>query len=212
MATSHLAVFADAHKKIKALGERIKGRSYSASELTKLVRRQFPATDFIFVTYRDYAVDPDMVVVAGLYDSNSDSEFLPSITVTMCYHPEQQAYFIDLLDWQQLSFDLAECIGHELVHRDQYKHKRKPSLKEYRSTHTDPKINSEQEYLGGEDEIEAYAFSIAAEMHTFSKPAHECVMYGVYQETFDTDTRIVLKLDTQIEQYKKLLEQLNEQK
>lgn len=210
MAISHLAVFADAHRKLKALGERIKGRSYSASELTKLVRRQFPVTDFVFITYRDYAVDPDMVVVAGLYDSNS--EFLPSITVTMCYHPEQQTYFMDLLNWEQLSFDLAECIGHELVHRDQFKHKRKPSLKQYHSTHTDPKVNGEQEYLGSEDEIEAYGFSIAAEMHVFSKPAHECVMYSVYQETFDTDTSIVLKLETQIEQYKKLLEQVNEQK
>lgn len=212
MAISHLAVFADAHRKIKALGERISDRSYTASELTKQIRRQFSAADFVFKTQRDYAVDPDMVVVAGMYDCHDDAHFLPSMTITLCYHPEQNSYIMSLLNWEQLSFDLAECIGHELVHRDQQRAGRKPKLKSYTSRHPDPVTNSEQEYLGSEDEIEAYAFSIAAEMQVFSKPIDQCVMYCVYQETFNDDPQVVLQLEKHVKLYTKLLEQTNEQK
>lgn len=202
---THLDMFVVAYRLMQTLGERIKGRNYSASELTKIIRRQFPATDFVFKTARDYAVDPDMAVVAGLYDCYDDSQMLPSMTITMCYHPEQETFFVDLLNWQQLSFDIAECVGHELVHRDQWRNKRKPVLKPYDSN------DEEKAYLGSEDEIEAYGFSIAAESVIFNKPKEECVMYNVYRETFDTDLSVVLKLQHQITAYTNKLEQLYEQ-
>ncbi len=206
-----IVLFLATYEKLLALGQRVQGRSYSASDFTRLIRRQFPATDFVFKTYRDYAVDPDCVIVAGLYDVWDDKQYLPCITVTLCYHPDQEKYFVDLLNWQQLSFDLAECIGHELVHRDQHRNGRKPSLKSYVSKSTDPGIKSEQQYLGSEDEIEAYGFSIAAECAVFGKPKDQCVMYQAYVETFDTDTAIVLKLEQQVERYLKRMEHINEQ-
>lgn len=202
---THLDMFVVAYRLMQTLGERIKGRNYSASELTKIIRRQFSATDFVFKTARDYAVDPDMAVVAGLYDCYDDSQMLPSMTITMCYHPEQETFFVDLLNWQQLSFDIAECVGHELVHQDQWRNKRKPVLKPYDSD------DEEKAYLGSEDEIEAYGFSIAAESVIFNKPKEECVMYNVYRETFDTDPSVVLKLQHQITAYTNKLEQLYEQ-
>ena len=202
LSIAHLSMFDDAYKKMQALGQRVQGRSYSGSEITKIIRRQFPASEFVFKTYRDYSVDPDTVIVSGLYDCFDDANFLPSITVTLCYHPEQQIYFVDLIDWDQLSFDVAECIGHELVHRDQHLNGRTPKLKIYSGD------NDEQNYLGGDDEIEAYAFSIAAEMQTFSKPIHECAMYGVYQTTFAHDVNIITQLEHQVCKYQEQLEQI----
>lgn len=202
---THLDMFAAAYRLMQTLGERIKGRKYSASELTNIIRRQFSATDFVFKTARDYAVDPDMAVVAGLYDCYDDSQMLPSMTITMCYHPEQETFFVDLINWQQLSFDIAECIGHELVHRDQWRNKRKPALMSYNSD------DEEKAYLGSEDEIEAYGFSIAAESVIFKKPKEHCVMYNVYLETFDTDPSVILKLQHQVTAYTNKLEQLYEQ-
>jgi hypothetical protein len=206
-----IVLFIATYDKLLALGERVKGRHYSASEFTRLIRRQFPATDFVFKTYRDYAVDPDTVIVAGLYDVWDDQQYLPSITVTLCYHPEQDCYFVDLLNWQQFSFDLAECIGHELVHRDQQKNGRKPLLKPYKSKHTVPAVQQEQQYLGDESEIEAYGFSIAAECMIFKKTIQECAMHQAYVEMFDNDTAIVLKLEQQVERYLKRMEHINEQ-
>lgn len=185
------------------LKERYANRSFTAGEFTKIIRRQFPAADFSFRTHKDYAVDPDMVVVAGIYDCYNDSEHLPYIEITLCYHPEQETYFGNLIDWDQLSFDIAECVGHELIHRKQYKTKQK--LKEY------PSDNADQAYLGHEEEIDAYGFSIAAESIIYNKPIYQCAMYQAYQNTFDKDRSVVLKLEQQIIKYLRELELENEQ-
>ena len=206
----YLIYFLTAYKRIMDLRFRVAGRSYTPAKFTDLIRRQFNAAAFIVKTDRDLAVDPDQVIVAGLYDCHDDSEMLPSITLTLCYHPAQNTYFVDLINWGQFAFDLAECMGHEMVHMNQYKFPRAPALKEYKSP-TGEETTLDQEYLGDESEIEAYGFSIAAEMCIFKKSIQDCVMYGVYQETFASDTRIVLQLEQQVEHYYKSLERLNEQ-
>lgn len=199
----YLVAFFGTHNRLVALGKRVAGRKYSAAEFTRLIRRQFPSANFSFKTHRDYAVDPDSIIVSGTFDSVDESVGLPSINITLNYHPEQDTYFVDLLNWTQLAFDISECVWHEVVHRNQYTQGRK--LKPYKST--DP----EQEYLGGQDEIEAYGFSIAAESFVFQKPFESCVMYGVYKTTFDTDLKIVLQLEKQVNSYLKQLEQVYEQ-
>ena len=200
-----IVLFLATYQKLLTLGERVRGRNYTASNFTRLIRRQFPATDFSFRTQRDYAVDPDSVIVAGFYDPWDDSEMLPCISVTLCYHPEQDLYFIDLLNWQQFSFDLAECIGHELVHQDQTRNGRKPKLKSYASD------NADRAYLGSEDEIEAYGFSIAAECVVFGRKPEQTPMWQAYHETFDTDAQVLLKLKQQVQQYLERMERINEQ-
>lgn len=197
-----IVLFSSTYQKLLTLGERVKGRNYTASNFTRLIRRQFPATDFSFRTQRDYAVDPDSVIVAGYYDPWDDSEMLPCISVTLCYHPEQDLYFVDLLNWQQFSFDLAECIGHELVHQDQTRNGRKPKLKPYISD------NADRAYLGSEDEIEAYGFSIAAECSVFGKTPDQTPMWQAYLTTFDNDAQVLLKLKQQVQQYLTRMERI----
>jgi len=181
------------------LKEKYQSRSFTASEFTRLIRRQFPAADFSFRTRRDYAVDPDMVIVAGSYDYYYDQQGLPHTEITLCYHPEQELYLGSCLNWEQISFDIAECIGHELVHRKQ--HKTKSKLASYISQLSDPEKKVEQEYLGAEEELEAYGFSIAAESITFNKEYHSCTMYVIYANTFDNDHSVVVKLEQQIVKY-----------
>ena len=66
----------------------------------------------------------------------------------------------------------------------------------------------EQEYLGTKEEIEAYGFSIAAELSAMhgafsidSPELEDIVMWRVYSSTFDTDQSVVLKLRQQISKY-----------
>ena len=197
--------------KLEELGTRHAGKQFTASELTTLIRRQLPSIDFIVRTTRDTAVDPDMVVVSGLYDNHDDKQKIPSITITLCYHPVQDVYFVDLLNWKQFSFDIAECVGHELVHRKQHHDGSIQLMKPFRSKHLDGRIKEDQEYLGADDEIEAYGFSIASEMHTFKKPINECIMYNVYRATFETDPQIVTRLEKHVDNYYERLEQEYEQ-
>lgn len=203
LSAPHLGVFLETHKRLVNLGKKVSGRSYSAAEFTRLIRRQYPSTVFSFKTHRDFAVDPDTVIVSGTYDAADDRAGMPSITIILSYHPLQETYFVDLLNWSQLSFDISECAYHEAVHRSQMS--RGVKIKPYQS------LDPEQEYLGGTDEIEAYGFSIAAESFVFQKPVSECVMYMVYRDTFDTDTDIVLQLEKQVNLYLEKLEQVNEQ-
>ena len=197
--------FHTAYERMLSLGSNLKGKHFSPGELTNKIRKQFPATDFIFYTHKDYAVDPDMVIVSGIYDCYSDEDQLPSIEITFSYHPEQKQYFIDLLDWKQLSFDLAECVGHEMIHQALHNSNEERIKTVYQWDDED------QDYLGDEDEIDAYAFSIAAEALTFNRPYTDTVMYVVYEKTFDSNPEILLKLQNQITVYQKQLEVLNEQ-
>lgn len=194
-------MFFQIHKRLLKLGEYYKtsNRAVSACDMTKIIRRQFPAADFSFKTHRDSAVDPDMIVVAGFYDCYNDTQHLPHTEITLCYYPDQVLYFPKLLDWSRLSFDIAECIGHEAVHRRQFR--RKEPLVPYRSRETDLLKKREQEYLGDEAEIDAYGFSIAAEIITFGCHYTECKMYQVYCEVFDKDHLVVLKLQNKISKY-----------
>jgi hypothetical protein len=191
-------MFQLAYSKLLAVGERYRTRSLTASEITKIIRRQFPSADFSFRTCRDYAVDPDMVVVAGIYDSMQDQQGLPCIEISLCYHPEQQIFCIDALDWVRLSFDIAECMGHELIHRQQ-----SVSNCQFKEFVGD---NEEQEYLGHGSEIEAYGYSIAIESLTFDKPYSECAVWQGYTNTFGHNHSVVLQLKKQIIKYLKQLE------
>lgn len=188
-------MFFENYKRLLQLGEYYKtsNRSVSACDMTKIIRRQFPAADYSFRTHRDPAVDPDMIVVSGFYDCYNDAQNLPHTEITLCYYPEQTLYFPKLLDWSRLSFDIAECIGHEAVHRRQWR--RKEPLVPYASD------NREQEYLGDEAEIDAYGFSIAAEIAVYRCHYTECAMYRVYVEVFDKDHSVVLKLQNKISKY-----------
>jgi len=181
-------MFLKIRNQVLALKERYTDRSFTAADFTKLIRRQFSSTDFSFRTHRDAMVDVDMIVVSGLYDRYET----PGIEITLVYRPDQELYFTNLLDWDRFSFDLAECMGHELVHKSQRKNK---NLKPYISD------NEDQAYLGDESEIDAYGFSIAAESMTYNKPFTECAMYKIYQNTFDNDRSVVLKLEKQIVKY-----------
>jgi hypothetical protein len=197
-------MFHETRSRLLELGKHYttKPRSVTACELTRIIRRQFPAADFSFKTHRDYAVDPDMIVVAGFYDCYDDAQGLPHTVITLCYHPEQDLYFLNLLDWDRISFDIAECIGHELVHREQYRTKQKTKL--YKSN------NPNEAYLGDEAEIDAYGFSIAIECVTYNRPIGECAMYQAYIDTFDKDHSVIVKLQKAISKYLKQLEQNNE--
>lgn len=194
-------MFFETYLSLKLLGERCKKnpRKVTASEFTSMIRRQFPAADFSFVTERSTLADPDMVVVSGTYDSDSDDEMLPAIEIILHYRPDQKFYYTHLFDWDHLAFDLAECAYHEMIHRDQYRDG--IELAEYRSTTDNFLLVEDQEYLGWEGEIEAYGFSIAAEAAIRGLEFDQCTMTKVYKETFDNDPKVLLKLEQQFIKY-----------
>jgi len=185
----------------------------SPSELTALLRSAVDCSYIRLFTRRNDQVDPGQVLVHGIYDPHDDQMGDPCIEISLLYNSTQQHLVLDQAQWQRLCFETAECIGHELVHRAQYRKRRFRASREYRSRDLDRAKKQEQQYLGSADEIEAYAFSIAAELAAMHGKFHiEChelehvIMYKAYSSIFDTDQSVVLKLRQQISKYLRRLE------
>jgi hypothetical protein len=204
-------MFFKTRNRLLELQTQFRDTEFSASTFTKLIRKQFPSSDYIFRTERSYAADIDSVISGGLYDSDNDVNGEPHTEITLYYHPEQMAFYGKDLNWDDISFNIAECVAHEQIHRNQFYNKVK--LLSYNSNIADDNKRTDQNYLGHDEEIDAYAFSIAAESATFNKPFNMCSMYHVYRNTFDTDHSVIVKLEQQIVKYieKLKLEPNNEQ-
>ena len=201
-------MFYKTYRKLLNLGDRYKDRQLTASDITGMIRRQFSTRDIAFITCRTNAVDPDSVIVTGLYDAENDEDDLPGIEIALNFHSEQRCYFTNLINWPQLALDVAECVGHELVHREQAKSRL--AFEPYISTHPDILIQSDQEYYGAETEIEAYGFSIAAEAAATGRPYQDSAVFICYQNTFNNDPAVILRLERQIAKYLKHLGPRNE--
>jgi len=199
-------MFFEIYDRVARLADKYSGpdKKFTPSEFTNLIRRQFAGADFVFKTVKDEAVDPDMIVVAGSYDPMEDSIGEPSIEVCLCYCPGQKYYFINLIDWEKLCFDIAECMCHEGIHQLQYRKQR--SQREFVMKLDGINIHHDPDYLSNDLEIEAYGFSIAAESVMFGQHFSECTMYKVYEKTFDKQPTVMVKLEQHILKYLKFLE------
>jgi hypothetical protein len=192
--------------------ERQSSRTVTTSELTDLLRKAVKIPQVRLYTSRSPGVDLDCVSIGGTYDYVLDAEDEPCVEISVIYNTAQQHIDTAKLDWPRVLLDLAECIGHEFVHREQHKRKKRPSVR-YHSKELDRHKKQEQEYLGSGEEIEAYGFSIAAEIAAIHKcftfdeaVANQVLMYKVYSGTFDTDQSVMLKLQRQISKYLRRLE------
>ncbi len=183
------------------------------SEITAHLRSAVNIPGVRLITKRTTQVDLDQVIVHGYYDYDDDMIGDAHIFISLAYNWNQLHICLDKLHWQRLCFDVAECVGHELVHRTQARRRDFKLGRQYKSQDLDSVLCKEQEYLGAADEIEAYGFSIAAEMaamHGVFDADHavkkDLDMYRVYSGTFIHDQSVLLKLDKQISKYLRRLE------
>lgn len=182
------------------------GPTVTPRQLSACLRKTLKSQNIKLVTRRSKMVDLDHITIGGLYDPEDDKSGTCPIEIAVVFHPEQKEITVKKLNWRRVSFDLAECIGHELVHQQQHRARKYKAGKEYRTTDPD------QEYLGSADEIEAYGFTIAAELaelhnkFVLDETVNEVLMYKVYSSTFDKGHSVVLKLQKQISKYLRRLE------
>lgn len=184
----------------------------SPAEITALFRKGISNNKVRIRTCRTNVADTDQILVGGLYDEYDDREGLPCIEIGLYFNQDVQHIDTSCIDWYRLCFDVAETFGHELVHRDQA-HRSRKTKRKYAGRGVKNQINEEQEYLGNPDEIEAYGFSIAAEMMVIhgvtdidDPDVQSIVMYSTYQLAFGQDQSVLLKLRKQILKYLHRLE------
>ena len=190
------------------------GTVLTTSQITAVVRKVVGSNHIRVISQRSDVVDHNMICVGGFFDSEAEWDKECSIELVLYYHPLQQHMDPAHLDWERLAFEVAETLGHEQVHKDQ-SHRRRKRIRGYVSK---GKSRAEKEYLGNEDEIEAYGYSIAAEMlfrlnitDMDDFRMGEIAVWNEYQELFADDQSVLLKLRRNISKYLRRLEINNEQ-
>lgn len=187
-------------EQLQELPTAVTAGSIQPSELTQLIRKRIQNPLIRFRTLRSPAVYENQVLVSGIYDREEDQQGFACIEVCLNYHPGQRYLDIETLDWQRLIFDVAECVGHELIHRQQ----RRRRTRIYISTLDSGPLKDEQEYLGGSDEIEAYGFSIAADLIVNFNSVDDLAqtdMWKVYANTFEHDQSVLIELEQHVRKY-----------
>lgn len=175
---------------------------FTPPDLTKVLRHYAGNIDITVKTKRSARVDLNQVVVGGYYDPNEDEDDFPSIFIDIAFNPEQKTIKVADIAWRDLCADIIECIGHEIVHQEQYRRRNfdiGPGM--FISTSEDKFRRDEQEYLGNPDEIEAYGYSIAVQIFLKEKPRsitgkhiQKSAMFQSYAELFGVQHPTVKKL------------------
>jgi hypothetical protein len=179
------------------------------SEITDLVRKCIKDSNVRVTTKRNGKVDLGYIVPSGAYDSEDDADHEPCVHLDLVYHPDQQHLQLKQVGWDRVSFEICEVIGHEYVHRDQHR-KRIRSTSYAGTLAEDAHQRQEQQYYGESNEIEAYGYSIAAELACFynsdATAAPQTHTYQLYSRLFAHDQSVIMKLEQYISKYLNKLE------
>jgi hypothetical protein len=182
-------------EQLLAIEQRHGNKELTPSHITRLVRQAAGDKRLQIRTCRTLVTEPEQIIVGGAFDSSAEPDE-PWIEITLLYHPYTTSLNLSKIDWDRVSFDIAECVGHELVHSKQ----RKRHDRAYKTATTE-----DQEYLGNLIEIDAYGYSIAAELavyHAFDFEARQQVfMYRQYCDVFSQDQSVIIELEQHILKY-----------
>jgi hypothetical protein len=112
----------------------------------------------------DVKVEKTWVYVGGFYYSDKDKDRNKSIGLCLAYNPLDKNIKMTPRKFSRFCMGFADTILHEIVHMRQFRKRKFKHLPDYSSTASRTKQREEQEYLGHNDEIDAYAFNIACEL------------------------------------------------
>jgi len=124
----------------------------------------------------DNQVNQGWAWIGGAYYSDLDADYLQSIEINFAYQSAKDSIKVSHLRFKHMCTLFADTILHEIIHMRQFRKRKFKHLPDYASTARREKQRREQEYLGNNDEIDAYAFNIACEMLVKAEGNHKKVI------------------------------------
>ncbi len=112
----------------------------------------------------DQTVEKTWVYVGGCYYSSLDEDRERSIEINLAFNPKDKQIVMTSRRFSRFCISIADTLLHEIIHMRQFRKRKFKSLPGYQSTASRTKQREEQEYLGDNDEIDAYSFNIACEL------------------------------------------------
>jgi hypothetical protein len=123
-------------------------------------------------------VEKNQAWIGGMYYTDYDKERQKSIEVSLAYSKNFKTITMNAWRFSRLCNRVADVILHEVIHMHQARKRNFKNLPGYSSTAESSKQRQEQEYLGDNDEIDAYAFNMACELNEkFSGNMQQIVGY-----------------------------------
>ena len=199
----------------------IVGKTLNGPKFTKIIR-SYVRNSGIPINIKsqyDASTPINQVRVGGLYESYKDRKNQTSITLILHYTSRKDLLNFTYINFRAFCYNIADTVLHEIIHARQYRRRNYKDIPGYESIAASGKKRSEQEYLGHNDEIDAYAFNIACNLNDIYKGNAKDIikyinkdlrdkrlkdtLYLMYQKAFDFDHshRVIKKLKKKIVHY-----------
>lgn len=114
---------------------------------------------------QELQVEPTYVWVGGVYHTDFDIQRQKAIELCFAYSLADTKLAYTGRRFNRLCSRIADVLLHEIIHMRQARKRKFKHLPGYSSTAESTKQRQEQEYLGDNDEIDAYAFNMACELN-----------------------------------------------
>jgi len=203
--------------KLDLIYQRNQGKSLTSRNLVQKIQQAIPFTECKIVQNNTLAIYNTHLQVSGVYDPELDVDGLPPIEVEISFPKKQPAFTLDDSDltrqqWNNMIVDVAGTLGHEFIHMSQFRRRKFRWGRCYISNSQTQAVSDAQEYYGIPDEVDAYAWTAAANMtHGLINNGEpyrieQTGIYQIYKTVFDKKHPVVLKLCKLSNRYYKLLE------
>ena len=203
--------------KLDLIYQRNQGKSLTSRNLVQKIQQAIPFTECKIVQNNTLAIYNTHLQVSGVYDPELDVDGMPPIEVEISFPKKRPAFTLDDSDltrqqWNHMIVDVAGTMGHEFIHMSQFRRRKFRYGRCYISNSRTQAVADAQEYYGIPDEVDAYAWTAAANMtHGLINNGEpyrieQTGIYQIYKTVFDKKHPVVLKLCKLSNRYYKLLE------
>ena len=202
---------------LQSIYDKLRDKELSSRSILNHIIRCVELNECKFIKIETISLPYGKFMVSGLYDSSLDKLGKPPILIEIGF-PKKSKFKFDDSDilrnnWINFCIELANTIGHEFTHLNQFRKRNFVSSKLFKSKSKDLSVKEIQEYYGDVDEIDAYAFIAATEIYLgnlFLKKKkiflEKTKTFNIYVMIFGNTDPILKKLARNTIQHLKILE------
>lgn len=198
---------------LKTLYDKLEYQELTYQQIVRIINAAIPFKECSITGLETISLDNNNFTVTGCYYAEDDVNNKPPIVIEILFPKNKPCYEFSEDDlsrdqWYTLSYDIITILGHEFVHLHQARKRHFAPGKQYKSSHKNPTLKEHQEYLGLPDEVDAYAFTAAAQMALIlphRAPFIKTSVYDWYKNVFGKKDPILKKLENRTMRHYNLL-------
>jgi len=141
------------------------GKPIPRKDIARELQASLEALDVaeVNVTVSDHVDSGDMNLNA-YYDPDEDEEEFEPFFIDLVFSPKDKTIRFDPEGVENIKDRIIDALEHEMIHMNQYRGRGFVKQRGYRTKTKDPKKAQVKQYLGNDDEIQAFAKNIASEL------------------------------------------------